>query len=608
MDMRIARFHNVYGAGGSWNDGREKAPAAMLRKAIALKSSPDANKQLEIWGDGRQRRSFLFIDDAVEGVIKLLNSSEKNPVNIGSDSAVTIDHLAKLALKSVGLDSNNIAFDYHASKPIGVSSRNSNNDLASTVLGWQPSTPLEVGLARTGLWIQQQMDVAMAMDDQHSNQAEFLTSKLLNLESVEVVFGLLLPITSRGRSNPSDCLDNLHQFARSLIRTTWRDVHERGATRYRFTVYLAIDRDDSFLNPNDPESDQAAKVLREEHVYDLVTIICDHPRGHICKIWRDCAKKTFEGGCHYFVLMGDDVVLKDEGWMRDTQAIFVQLATTAQTPFGFGCVAFTDLTFPGMPTFPIIHRTHMIIYEGDVLPDAFLNQDGDPFIFQLYRRWGCFQMFPCRISNGVGGGDDCRYEKKHAEDWTYEVLDSATMVAESWLVKQVKIPIQRKLTLDIVVPCYRVGLSILDTIPNPKPSATCSTMFIIIIDNPVSPAISGLESRYGHRPDVRIRVNKTNLGASASRDRGIEESAAEWVHFLDGDVVPEDDILIRAEEVIRRHPEAAGFVGNSVFPVASTIFTTAVHLAGVTYFWDIAAKRKDDRDLPWVVTANLIAR
>jgi GT2 family glycosyltransferase len=175
-------------------------------------------------------------------------------------------------------------------------------------------------------------------------------------------------------------------------------------------------------------------------------------------------------------------------------------------------------------------------------------------------------------------------------------------------MKQVEILIQRKLTLDIVIPCYRVDMSILDTILNLKSSATCSTMFIVIVDNPVSPAIPGLESRYGHRPDVRIRVNKNNLGASASRNRGIEESAAEWVHFLDDDVVPEEDILIKAEEVIRKHPKAAGFVGNSVFPIASTIFTTAVHLAGVAYFWDIAAKRKDDRDLPWGVTANLIAR
>jgi GT2 family glycosyltransferase len=131
-------------------------------------------------------------------------------------------------------------------------------------------------------------------------------------------------------------------------------------------------------------------------------------------------------------------------------------------------------------------------------------------------------------------------------------------------------------------------------------------MFIIVVDNPHSPYITELLQKYAHRPDIRIRINPENLGASASRNRGMQESAAEWVHFLDDDISPRLDLLVEAENIIRAHPKAAGFVGGTLFPPAETIFTTAVHLAGVTYFWDIASKIPDD--VPWGVTANLIAR
>lgn len=214
-------------------------------------------------------------------------------------------------------------------------------------------------------------------------------------------------------------------------------------------------------------------------------------------------------------------------------------------------------------------------------------------------------MIPARISNELGGSGDARYEKKSAKDWTFETLDEATSAVEVWLSER-EPTVNRRLTIDVVIPCYRVIISYLDAILSLEPSPTCSVMFIIIIDDPSSSAITSLKCKYSHRPDVRIRINKENLGASASRNRGMAESSAEWVHFLDDDVSPNRDLLIEAEKVVREHPNAAGFVGNCKFPSANNIFTTAICLAGVTYFWDIATKIQED--LPWVVTANLIAR
>ncbi|KAF5342119.1 hypothetical protein D9611_001291 [Ephemerocybe angulata] len=224
-----------------------------------------------------------------------------------------------------------------------------------------------------------------------------------------------------------------------------------------------------------------------------------------------------------------------------------------------------------MPTFPVVHRRHMDTFNGEVVPDIFINQDGDPFLFQLYRRWNCSKMIDCRVSNAIGGSVEARYEKSHAKGWTFETLDNAVA-------------------------------RLAETLP-----PTLSVMFIIIVDDPNSPNIIHLERLFSHRVDVRIRVNKSNLGASASRNCGmLEESAADWVHFLDDDIVPDPNLLFEVEKVIRADPTAAGFVGNCQFPVARTMFQAAAHLAGVTYFWDIATKM--DTDLPWGVTANLIFR
>jgi len=170
-----------------------------------------------------------------------------------------------------------------------------------------------------------------------------------------------------------------------------------GITSFRFTIYLSIDHDDHFLLG--PEG-RAEVALRDAGVFGISTVIAEHKKGHICAHWRDCARRAFKDGCDYFVLLGDDVTLKDEGWMGRVHGEFKRLESEMGVPFGFGCVAFTDITFPGMPTFPVVHKTHMEIFDGLVIPEIFFNQDGDPFLFQLYRRWGCSNMIEARSETG----------------------------------------------------------------------------------------------------------------------------------------------------------------------------------------------------------------
>lgn len=160
LDIRVARFHNVFGPQGTWNGGKEKAPAAMLRKAAQALDGDS----IEVWGDGMQTRSFLYVDECVEAVLRLMESDFLGPVNIGSDEMVTINQLAEMAIRISGkrLVINNIAGNEFINKygfkcPEGVRGRNSDNNLYQEKVGWKVSEPLEKGMIKTFSWIAEQV-------------------------------------------------------------------------------------------------------------------------------------------------------------------------------------------------------------------------------------------------------------------------------------------------------------------------------------------------------------------------------------------------------------------------------------------------------------------
>ena len=156
LEVRIARFHNIFGPQGTWKGGKEKAPAAMCRKAA---ETPD-NGILEVWGDGSQTRSFLYIDECLEAVLRLMDSDFTGPVNIGSEEMVTINQLAQMAIDLSGknITIKNIYGDEFIEKyghkcPVGVKGRNSDNNLYKNKIGWVVSEPLVNGLEKTYNWI-----------------------------------------------------------------------------------------------------------------------------------------------------------------------------------------------------------------------------------------------------------------------------------------------------------------------------------------------------------------------------------------------------------------------------------------------------------------------
>jgi nucleoside-diphosphate-sugar epimerase len=152
IPIRVARYHNIFGPEGTWEGGREKAPAAICRKVAYL---PVAGGKIEVWGDGLQTRSFLYIDECIEATRRMMESDFMGPVNIGSEEMVTINQLVDTAAK---VADKYVDKEHILNAPLGVRGRNSNNDLIRSELGWDYSMTLEEGIAKTYAWIQTQIE------------------------------------------------------------------------------------------------------------------------------------------------------------------------------------------------------------------------------------------------------------------------------------------------------------------------------------------------------------------------------------------------------------------------------------------------------------------
>ncbi len=157
LDARVARFHNVYGPFGTWTGGREKAPAAISRKVLEARHS--GNHEIEIWGDGHQTRSFMYIDDCTKGIVDIFHSDILEPINLGSSELVTINQLVDIAEDIAGVKLHRT---YNLKAPKGVNGRNSDNTLIQNYLNWEPSIRLRDGMEKTMTWIEQQILTGVA--------------------------------------------------------------------------------------------------------------------------------------------------------------------------------------------------------------------------------------------------------------------------------------------------------------------------------------------------------------------------------------------------------------------------------------------------------------
>ena len=426
-------------------------------------------------------------------------------------------------------------------------------------------------------------------------------------------FALLLPITSRRLGRQA--IESLSRFLGSFWDTT------SGSSRHswHFELHFGVDVGDQLFDPASCDAVALDELVRctaptaivEGRVRSTVRVF-DHPHGHVAAIWADLARDAYEAGCHYFVLVGDDVVFLTPHWADAIHDEFALVQQDTGHPFGVGCVAFADDAFPGFPTFPVIHRAHMTIFGGRIFPRIFVNQDVDPFLFQIYRAFGAARI--CKrawLRNTIGGQHDARYTKHHVPSWSGAPLAEARAAVAAWLAAS-GTPRDPAVSLDVVVPSYRLPRAMLDAVLALDVPAGVSTQFTIVSDRPGwgmgDRVMSELVQAHAEDPFVRLRSNPKNLGAGPTRNRGLAESASDWVLFLDDDVVPDPGILAAYARAVRNHPHATGFIGLSRLPPPRTARQAGVIMAGVAFFWTAARHFAGQTEMPWGVTANLCVR
>ena len=423
--------------------------------------------------------------------------------------------------------------------------------------------------------------------------------------------------------------------ATSSIKRLLREIEQDQLCHY--LLVLGIDADER-------NSDAASMVMQhlnehirstpQMHSYHIVT---NSPRqSHepfaICRVWDEMAVKAWSHGADWVMLLGDDVEITSPFHHRAFYRSFLDISSRINVPFGFGCPFWNDISFPGFPTFPCVGKIHYKIF-GGLIPksrrESFVNQDLDPYLHHMYLKLGAT---PCVtdaiLRNGVGGNigsSKARYSRIPALGWRNFVLDDY----RSNLLPFVPEKTPELITLDVVVPSYRVRLDYLRSICHLKVPAMLRTHFIIIIDNTdallraardltdendvtLAQAEEILERHLAMSGNiVRVRCNASNLGASASRNRGIDESAAEFILNLDDDLIPDEDLLEQyGRKLSQIDDSVAGLVGLVRFPRTPDmpLRHAAVLMSYLTFMFEIA-EQKDNMYTPaWGVTANILFR
>ena len=394
---------------------------------------------------------------------------------------------------------------------------------------------------------------------------------------------------------PRSCWERLQRFADSFINTTSESDHQN------IEFIVGIDEGDGVFD---------SQMAREKIIGLLpssVRFVSIRQKmfGKVCRIWSHLGG---EAKHDFIVLLGDDIELLDAGWKLDIERKFEETrCKNPCLPFGAACVAFNDISFQGFPTFPVVHRFHLETFKS-LLPRQFVNQGGDPYLYSLYSRFNAVSFSSSRLRNTLGGGSDARY-LKHDINWKGQVLSLSLFK----LQKALKVP-PKGVCLDVVIPSYRMhNNEILRRIVSLRCTIPAYIGFWIVVDNPDENHLSEVKelakesnkNLEGNNHFVNVVHYNENRGASYARNTGYNYSTADWVLFLDDDVIPEDSILDAYISSISRYPNAKCMVGLTKLPPPCNMWTAMLQTCNVMYFYGISRHRIHP---PWGVTANIMVR
>lgn len=405
-------------------------------------------------------------------------------------------------------------------------------------------------------------------------------------------WALLVPVHSGGKT-PAECVALIVRLRDSLLLTM--DPSNKPV------VLFGVDSDDDTYCKDDHT---LLRGLFASFPIDFSVFPAGKYRGQICRIWSRLADHAYtQHDAEFTCLFGDDVVLGTPGWQATFESIFADVSRERGLPYGAACVAFEDLAFRGFPTFPVIHRWHHKAFNGEVLPYQLVNQGGDPYLFELYKRFGAARFaIGCVLENTIGGQEDTtRYTKER-------VRFEADILTDAVSVVQRAVRVRPLICLDVVVPTYRCDLDGLRRITQGlRTSWDAAVSFWIILDHPEHPraqevrAMQSIAQNY----QVNVRALDKNYGASAARNYGIGHSKADWIVLIDDDVSPEANLLDAYLGAAMRHPQAMVFVGSTHLPPPKNWLTHAIVASDIPGAYTIAERVAEP---PWGVTANLCVR
>jgi glycosyltransferase involved in cell wall biosynthesis len=414
-------------------------------------------------------------------------------------------------------------------------------------------------------------------------------------DNVPKKWGILFPVCYRGESK-DDCWNRITTFVNSLATTTTVQDQQN------MMIFVGIDVHDE-LYDNDEGRNKIKNAFL--HVMPEVKItfhsLKSKYRGKLCYIWNKLANEAVNKDCEFFVFVGDDIKFETMGWKMEIEHEFATIATENSLPYGFGCVCFRDLTFSVFPTFPVIHRLHLEIFQNELFPSVFINQHGDPYLFELYRRWGASKFAPvATLINGIGGAGTARYEKEGVR-WCQETLTHSIEILSQFLKKS-----PTHACWNIVVPSFRCRMEILQPISELSMTICQASVHILIVND--NPDVSSNDEKLKKLEDwscnhlVRVFKQEKNMGASLSRNTGMAQSFGDWCVLLDDDVHPDKDLLNAYYATSLQYPQAKILVGTTILPSPITLIEKALISSQITFFFDIARKLLNP---PWGVTANL---
>jgi len=462
--------------------------------------------------------------------------------------------------------------------------------------------------------------------------------ELVNDSANQIGVGILLPISLEQPSAWQGLTEFARSFATAFALPRGKSLVSASQQHRQahYCFYVGVD-----LSPAEIEEEKASNHISE--LFNRVlgpyrsqihfSVFCV-PTGSVfgqcqTRAFRELARAAFRdtvGECEYFMLATEDIRFKESStgsttFINDLNNAFRDFAERCgETPHGvLGCACILDETMPSTPSIPIIHRTHLEMFDGDLLPSEVVDEGEDELdgghlqelMFEIHFRFGAAKLLKhTRATRHSHVEQVLRPAAEGVELWT-RFIKPTVDVYEAHVLERKRVGLIRNIALDVVVPSFRTPKHVIERIIRlPRPNELLSIRIVVVCDNPTSPealkCLAELEREFEEEPACKFRVNRKNVGPGQTRTHGLFEALGDYVLFLDDDVYPEPGLFYEYAKMIKRFPLAPGFIGRTALPEPTNPRQHGFIRSRIAFGWDFAVESKTD--VAWGITANLCVK